>query len=158
METSRTVTFSVFMQSRTVDPTYDRVFTRQLRAIVMFFSTFLKLSFTHREKRNLLRLRDCFQRENADETFRTPTILLKGVKTVKSLLCHAFKLVSWRMGSKTSRKSEIKCVHEQYSSFNLYMGLNMFEKLLQWAFSSSFYLVCVFSIRKSTFHAFLDTL
>jgi hypothetical protein len=106
VQTSRTATFSVFMQLRTVDPTYYRVFTRQLRTIVMFFSIFLKLSFTHREKRDLLRLRDCFRRENTDETFRTHVILRKGVKTVESLLFHAFKFESWEMGSKTSRKSE----------------------------------------------------
>ena len=94
------------MQLRIVDPTYYRVFTRQLCVIVMFSSRFLKLSFTHAEKRDLLRLRDYFQRENADEQFRAQTILRKGVKTVESLLFHTFKFVSWKMGSETSRKSE----------------------------------------------------
>ena len=94
------------MQLRTVDPTYYRVFTRQLCVIVMFSSRFLKLSFTHAAKRDLLRFQDCSQRKNADETFRTHTNLRKGVKTVESLLFHAFKFVSWKMGSKTSRKSE----------------------------------------------------
>ncbi len=94
------------MQLRIVDPTYYRVFARQLCVIVMFSSRFLKLSFTHAEKRDLLRLRDYFQRENADEPFRAQTILRKGVKTVESLLFHTFKFVSWKMGSETSRKSE----------------------------------------------------
>ena len=62
--------------------------------------------YTHAEKRDLLRLPDYFQRENADETFRTHTILRKGIKTVESLLFHAFTFVSWKMGSETSRKVE----------------------------------------------------
>ena len=65
------------MQLRNVDPTYYRVFIRQLYVIVMFFSIFLKLSFTHIKKRDLLRLRGYFLRENADTTFRTYTILRK---------------------------------------------------------------------------------
>ena len=89
-----------------MDPTYYRVFTRQPCVIAMFFSRFLKLSFTHAEERDFLRLRDYFQRDNAHETFRIHTILRKGVKTVESLLFHAFKFVSWRIDSETSRKSE----------------------------------------------------
>ena len=59
----------------------------------MFSSRFLKLSFTHAEKRDLLRLRDYFQRENADETFPTHTNLRKGVETLESLLLYAFTFV-----------------------------------------------------------------
>jgi hypothetical protein len=94
------------MQSRTVDPTYYRVFTHQLRAIVMFFFTFLKLSFTHGERRDLLRLRDYFLGENADTTFLTHTVLRKSVETLESVLLYAFKFESWKMASETSRKSE----------------------------------------------------
>ena len=57
------------MQLRTVDLTYYRVFTRQLCVTVMFSSRFLKLSFTHVDKRHLLPLRDFFSRENADKHF-----------------------------------------------------------------------------------------
>ena len=57
------------MQLRTVDQSYYRVFSRQLCVIVIFSYRFLKLSFTHEEKRDLVRLRDYFQRENADEHF-----------------------------------------------------------------------------------------
>ena len=60
VQRSRTATFSVFMQLTNVDPTYYRVFTHQLGVKVMFSSKFLKLSFTHGEKRELLRLRDYF--------------------------------------------------------------------------------------------------
>ena len=74
------------MQLRNVDPTYYRVFIRQLYVIVMFFSKFLNLSFTHAENRDLLRLRDYFLRENADTTFRTITMRRKSVKTLESLL------------------------------------------------------------------------
>ena len=96
----------MFTQLRTVDPTYYRVFTRQLCVIVMFSPRLLKLSFTHGEKRDLLRLCDYFQRENACEQFRAQTILRKGVKKVESRLFHAFKFVSWKMGSETSKKFE----------------------------------------------------
>ena len=46
------------MQLRYEDPTYYRILTRQLCVVVMFSSRFLKLAFTHAEKRGLLRLRD----------------------------------------------------------------------------------------------------
>jgi hypothetical protein len=81
------------MQLRNVDPTYYHVFIRQLYVTVMFFSTFLKLSFTHTKKRDLLRLRGYFLRKNADTTFRTHTILRKRVKTLGSLLLYAFTFV-----------------------------------------------------------------
>ena len=77
-----------------MNPTYYRVFTHQLHVIVMFFSTFLKLSFTHAEKRDLLRLRDYFQGENADTTFRTHIILRKSVKILENRLFLAFTFVS----------------------------------------------------------------
>ena len=59
------------------------------------------------EKRDVLRSRDYFQRENADKTFRTHTILEKGVKTGESLLFRAFKFVSRRIGSKTSKSLHV---------------------------------------------------
>ena len=148
------------MQLRTVDPTYYRVFNRQTICNSDVSSRFLKLSFTHAEKRDLLRLRDYFQRENADETFRTHTILRKGVKIVENLLFHAFTFVSWKMGSETSRKFEHQvCPRAIFflQSITSCMSLKMFEKLRQWTFPSPFYLVCVFSMRKSTLHAFLNS-
>ena len=80
VQTSRTATFSVFIQLRNVDPTYHHVVTRQLYVIVTFFSTFLKLSFTHTKKRDLLRLRDYFLGENADKHFEHTNFFDKAVK------------------------------------------------------------------------------
>jgi hypothetical protein len=63
-----------------MDPTYYLVFTRQLYVIVMFFSQFLKLSFTHTKKRDLLRLRGYFLGENADKHFEHTYFFEKAVK------------------------------------------------------------------------------
>jgi hypothetical protein len=63
-------------------------------AEVMFFSKLVKVSFTHTKKRDFLRLRDYFPRENADKPFRTHTILRKSVESLESLIFHAFTFVS----------------------------------------------------------------
>ena len=82
------------MKLRNVESTYYRGFTRQLYVIVMFSSTFLKLSFTHTEKRDLLRLPDYFLGENADTTFRTHNSSKKRENTRKpSFVCVYIRMI-----------------------------------------------------------------